>query len=67
MKIWEGTDLVCCYNIEGEEQLRRIRLVHLPEKVDPEEVSKFATLFLTVLPSTHSEDSVQIINRTRYI
>lgn len=67
MKIWEGTDVVCCYNVAGQSKLKRIRLVHLPKEPDPQQVLDFAQLFLTMLPKDYSKDSVQVINRTRYL
>lgn len=67
MRIWEGTDVVCCYNEDSQSKLKRIRLVHLPEQPNPEKVLEFAELFLTILPTSYSKDSVQILNRTRYL
>lgn len=67
MIIWEGTDVVCCYNVDGESKLKRIRLVHLPKEPDPAKVLAFANLFLEVLPTEYSKDSVQLIKRTRYL
>lgn len=67
MIIWEGTDVVCCYNVVGESKLTRIRLVHLTKQPDPEKVLEFAALFLTLLPIEYSKDSVQLLTRTRYL
>lgn len=67
MKVWEGTDLVCCYNVAGESKLKRIRLTHAPNEPNLEKVLEFAELLLTVLPTTYSKDSVQVLTRTRYL
>lgn len=67
MKIWEGTDVVLCYNVEDDDKTKRIRLVHLPEEPDPDHVMDFARLFINLLPATHSMDSIQILKRTRYV
>ncbi|WP_314065608.1 hypothetical protein [uncultured Vagococcus sp.] len=67
MIIWEGTDVVCCYNVAAQMELKRIRFVHLPKKPDPEKVVAFANLLLEVLPKSHSKDSSVIITRTRYV
>ncbi|WP_314068632.1 hypothetical protein [uncultured Vagococcus sp.] len=66
MVIWEGTDVVCCYNVATQKELKRIRLVHLPKNPEPNKVVEFAKLFLEVLPTKYSKDSVQILTRTRY-
>ena len=67
MIIWEGTDVVCCYNVAGESKLKRLRFVHLAKNVESEKVLAFADLLLEVLPTTHSKDSAQILTRTRYL
>ncbi len=67
MIIWEGTDVVCCFNVAGETKLKRIRLSHLPKEPDPDKVLAFADLFLEVLPAFYSKDSVQLLSRTRYL
>lgn len=66
MVIWEGTDVVCCYNVASKSKLTRIRFVHLPKVPDPEKVVAFADLFLEILPTQYTKESAQIITRTRY-
>lgn len=66
MVIWEGTDVVCCYNDSTQSKLKRIRFVHLPKHPEPDKVVAFAKLLLEVLPTRYSKDSVQILTRTRY-
>lgn len=67
LRIWEGTDTVLCYNVEDDDKTKRIRLVHLPEEPNTESVMAFAKLFLGLLPTTYSMDSVQILTRARYL
>lgn len=66
MIIWEGTDVICCFNVVGQTKLKRIRLVHLPKEPDIDKVLAFQKLFLTVLPAGYRDESVQLIKRTRY-
>ncbi len=67
MTIWQGNDVVCCYNVAAEKKLKRIRFVHLPKNPDPDKVLEFADVLMSILPTTYSKDSVQILTRTRYI